>query len=245
MKIDYVSGSNVVPLMPRRNEIIFPALRDVEAYWNGLRNGRPVPARTDIDPRGMQSSLEFAFILERIAPGVARFRLAGMHLTDLMGMEVRGMPLTAMFVPESRAKISAAIEAVCDTPQITTLTLKGERGIGRGSLDAQLLLCPLKSDLGDVNRILGCLQSKGDIGRQPRRFESVETVSRPLLSGDVQDAPMPEGVTEKGNPIPQGFAEARKAYLEKKTDTPTTAQDAHQAPRPTGIPALRLVPTDD
>ena len=212
MKIDYVSGSNVVPLMPRRNEIIFPALRDVEAYWNGLRNGRPVPARTDIDPRGMQSSLEFAFILERIAPGVARFRLAGMHLTDLMGMEVRGMPLTAMFVPESRAKISAAIEAVCDTPQITTLTLKGERGIGRGSLDAQLLLCPLKSDLGDVNRILGCLQSKGDIGRQPRRFESVETVSRPLLSGDVQDAPMPEGVTEKG----KGSQKHAKPILSKK-----------------------------
>lgn len=246
MKIDYVSGSNVISLMPRRNEMIFPALRDVEAYWDGLRNGRPVPARADIDPRGMQSALEFAFILERIAPGIARFRLAGMHLTDLMGMEVRGMPLTAMFVPESRAKISAVIEAVCDNPQITTLTLKGERGIGRGSMDAQLLLCPLKSDLGDVNRILGCLQSKGDIGRQPRRFDAVETVSRPLINGGIQDTPMPEGMTEKGTPIPQGFAEARKAYLKQQSDTSTTtAQDTPQAPRPTGKPALRLVPSDD
>ncbi|MBU2866280.1 PAS domain-containing protein [Pacificibacter marinus] len=244
MKIDYDSGSNVVSLMPRRNEMIFPALREVEAYWDGLRNGRPVPARSDIDPRGMQSSLEFAFILERIAPGVARFRLAGMHLTDLMGMEVRGMPLTAIFVPESRAKVSAVIESVCDSPQIATLTLKGERGIGRGSLDAQLLLCPLKSDLGDVNRILGCLQSKGDIGRQPRRFEAVETVSRALMNGGVQDRPMPEGITEKGTPIPQGFAEARKAYLEQK-DSMTPAQDTPQPPRPTGKPALRLVSTDD
>lgn len=246
MKIDYVSGSNVVSLMPRRNEMVFPALRDVEAYWDGLRNGRPVPARADIDPRGMQSSLEFAFILERIAPGVARFRLAGMHLTDLMGMEVRGMPLTAMFVPESRAKISEALEAVCENPQITTITLKGERGIGRGSLDAQLLLCPLKSDLGDVNRILGCLQSKGDIGRQPRRFEAVETVSRALFGGDIQDAPMAEGLTKKGNPIPQGFAEARKAYLEQKDHATTpSAKDAPHAPRPTGKPSLRLISTED
>jgi len=244
MKIDYDSGSNVVSLIPRRNEMIFPALREVEAYWDGLRNGRPVPARSDIDPRGMQSALEFAFILERIAPGIARFRLAGMHLTDLMGMEVRGMPLTAMFVPESRAKISAVIESVCDTPQITTLTLKGERGIGRGSLDAQLLLCPLKSDLGDVNRILGCLQSKGNIGRQPRRFDAVETVSHPLINAGIQDTPMSEGMTEKGTPIPQGFAKARKAYLEQK-DTMTTAQDTPQPPRPTGKPALRLVSTDD
>ncbi|RPE71502.1 PAS domain-containing protein [Pacificibacter maritimus] len=244
MKIDYVSGSNVVSIMPRRNEMIFPALKEVEAYWDGLRNGRPVPARADIDPRGMQSALEFAFILERIAPGVARFRLAGMHLTDLMGMEVRGMPLTAMFVPESRSKISQAIEAVCETPQITTITLKGERGIGRQSLDAQLLLCPLKSDLGDVNRILGCLQSKGDIGRQPRRFEAVETLSRPLMTDAGLSDNATHEVTAKGTPIPKGFAEARKAYLEQQN---TNESDTAATPpaRPTGKPVLRLVKTDD
>lgn len=246
MNIDHVSGSNIVSLMPRRDGIVFPALSEVEAYWDGLRNGRPVPARSDIDPRGMQSALEYAFILERIAPGVARFRLAGMHLTDLMGMEVRGMPLTAMFVPKSRATISEAVEAVCDTPQITTITLKGERGIGRGALEAQLLLCPMKSDLGDVNRILGCLQSKGSIGRQPRRFESVEMVNRPLLGATKEHAPMMEGLTERGSPIPQGFAEARKAYLEQKNNTPSDTPPARpKATRPTGKPVLRLVPSED
>jgi hypothetical protein len=240
MKTDNVGGSNIVPLIPRRDEMIFPALKDVEAYWDGVRNGRPVPSRADIDPRGMQSALEFAFILERIAPGIARFRLAGMHLNDLMGMEVRGMPLTAIFTPESRSKISEAVEAVCETPQITTITLKGERGIGRQYLDAQLLLCPLKSDLGDVNRILGCLQSKGSIGRQPRRFQVLETVSRQLLIGTDETSATSEGVTKKGTPIPQGFAEARKSYLEQQTPkTPTTPPT-----RVAGKPVLHLVPTD-
>ena len=109
MHTNDVSNSNVIPLMPRRSEILFPALREVEAYWSGLRDGRAMPARADVDPRGIQSALEYAFILERIAPGVARFRVAGMHLNDLMGMEVRGMPLTAMFVPEGRKEISAAV----------------------------------------------------------------------------------------------------------------------------------------
>jgi hypothetical protein len=246
VNINYFSGSNIISLLPRRNEMVFPALREVEAYWDGLRNGRPVPSRSDINPRGMQAALEFTFILERIAPGVARFRLAGMHLTDLMGMEVRGMPLTAMFTPESRAEISKAIEAVCETPQITTITLKGERGIGRGSLDAQLLLCPLKSDLGDVNRILGCLQSKGEIGRQPRRFKAVEATSRPLIGAATEEAPMMEGLTEKGSPIPQGFAEARKAYLEQKDKmTPETPSTEPKPVRPTGKPVLRLVPSED
>ena len=96
-----------------------------------------------------------------------------------------------------------------------------------------------------MNRILGCLQSKGDIGRQPRRFEAVETVSRPLMGADVQEAPMAEGITEKGNPIPQGFAEARKAYLEQKDTAETTAQDTPQAPRPTGKPMLRVISSDE
>ena len=233
MKIDYVSGSNVVSLLPRKAEMLFPALKTVEAYWEGLREGRLIPSRADIDPRGMQNALEFAFILERIAPGVGRFRLAGMHLTDLMGMEVRGMPLTAMFVPESRAKISAALEAVFETPQVTTVSLTAERGIGRGAMDAQLLLCPLKSDLGDVNRVLGCLQSKGEIGRQPRRFEVTDVQSRPLLKADEERTPL-------GNPLPAGFAEARRAYEDKKTEAPQP-----QAPRPAGKPVLRLVTNND
>lgn len=161
MTSDLINGSNVVSLTPLRSAQIFSAIKSVEAYWEGLRNGRPVPSRAEIDPRGMQDALEYAFILERIAPGVARFRLAGMHLTDLMGMEVRGMPLSAMLVPEARARMSEVLEAVCETPQVTTVTLKSDHRIGRAALDAQLLLCPLKSDLGDVNRILGCLQSAG------------------------------------------------------------------------------------
>lgn len=246
MKIDYVNGSNIVSLMPRRNEAHFPALKEVEAYWDGLRNGRPVPSRSDIDPRGMQSALEYAFILERIAPGVARFRLAGMHLTDLMGMEVRGMPLTAMFVPESRAKVSEALEAVFETPQITIITLKAERGIGRGAMEAQLLLCPLKSDLGDVNRVLGAFQSKGEIGRQPRRFEVVNIESRPLLTGNPAEQSF--DTTEQGTPVPAGFAEAKKAYEDSLDETSKDAGTRNVTPatpeRPKGKPVLRLIKSD-
>ncbi|MEM1421046.1 MAG: PAS domain-containing protein, partial [Pseudomonadota bacterium] len=57
-----------------------PGLSLVEAYWEGLRAGRLVPRRADVDPRGIDQALEYSFILERIAPGMARFRLAGMHL---------------------------------------------------------------------------------------------------------------------------------------------------------------------
>ena len=143
----------------------------MRAYWEGLRAGRDIPARSDIDPRGLENALEYAFILERVAPGMGRFRLAGMHLNDLMGMEIRGMPLTAMFTPEGRKRVADATEAVFQGPAIAELVLTAEAGIGKPPMTARLLLLPMKSDMGDVTRILGCLVAEGQgIGRTPRRF---------------------------------------------------------------------------
>ncbi|WP_417248809.1 PAS domain-containing protein [Celeribacter sp.] len=235
MTIDYLNGSNVVSLMPRRAEQQFSAIKEVEAYWERLRNGRPVPSRAEIDPRGMQNALEYAFILERIAPGVARFRLAGMHLTDLMGMEVRGMPLTAMLLPEARKQMSEVLEAVCQTPQVTTLTLKSARGIGRAPLEAKLLLCPLKSDFGDVNRVLGCLQAKGEIGRQPRRFDILEVGTRPLLTDELFPADLPPVRVD----LPKMPVETAPAKTEGASANKGDTQDK---PR---VPFLRLVADND
>ncbi len=74
-------------------------IRQAEAYWTALLTGRGVPMRSQIDPRGLENILEYTFILERIAPGLARYRLAGSHLNNLAGMEVRGMPLTTFLNP--------------------------------------------------------------------------------------------------------------------------------------------------
>lgn len=143
----------------------------MRAYWEGLRRGRDVPSRSEIDPRGLEAALEYAFILERVAPGMGRFRLAGMHLNDLMGMEVRGMPLTAMFTPEGRKRVADATEAVFSGPAVAELVLTAEAGIGKPPMTARLILLPMKSDMGDVTRILGCLVAEGQgIGRTPRRF---------------------------------------------------------------------------
>ncbi len=78
-------GGNVITMSGYQQETRFRALSQVEAYWEGLRQGRDVPMRSDIDPRGIEDALEYAFILERIAPGLARLRVAGSHLSDVMG----------------------------------------------------------------------------------------------------------------------------------------------------------------
>lgn len=146
------------------------AIDDVEEYWNELRRMRPVPQRADIDPRRISRALENTFILERIAPTVARFRLAGTHLNAVNGGEVRGLQLTSFFQSQHRHTVAKALQHLFEEPAIVRLRLRAEGGLGRPKLIADLLLLPLVSDLGDVSRAIGCMVTTGTVGLTPRRF---------------------------------------------------------------------------
>lgn len=76
--------SNAVSIFDHRAELRFPAIAQTEAYWEALRGTRLMPDRADVNPRGIENLLEYAFIGERIAPGLVRLRLAGMHMSDLI-----------------------------------------------------------------------------------------------------------------------------------------------------------------
>lgn len=152
----------------------------IERYWEGIRGKRLVPSRCEIDPRGLDGVLGHAFILERIAGGLARFRIAGSHLTDITGLELRQMPLSALFLPGSREILSDALQAVFDEPAVVRLDIASPSGFGRGALVGELILLPLRSDLGDVDRVLGGLVFEGKIGRTPRRIEVVSQTRKSL-----------------------------------------------------------------
>ncbi len=223
---------NVSAMTEFRANTGFSAISQVEAYWEGLRGTRLMPKRSEIDPRGIESALEYTFVLERIAPGMARIRIAGSHLGDLMGMEVRGMPLTSLITPPCRRQISDAIEDVCQRPAMCELRMSAETNISKPQMECRLLLLPLKSDLGDVSRILGCLVAQGEIGQTPRRFNVVGARIRPIASPAAIPAAIEPTVQARPQRVQMdGFAESQKGF------EATT-------PRPS-VPYLRLVKSDD
>ncbi len=182
----------------------------MRAYWESLRQGGAVPLRSDIDPRAIEGALPYAFILERIAPQVARFRVAGQHLTELIGSDARGMPLTTFFLAGSRDRAAAALEQVFQGPEVAELDLRapgGLAGFGRRTLTGRMLLLPLRSDLGDVTRALGCLVTDDMIGRAPRRFEIDNVVVTPVIAGRPARTSAPERVALR---LVQGFAPAAR-----------------------------------
>ena len=168
-------------------------LERIEGYWNRVRAGRIVPRRSEIDPRGLEGVLGHAFILERIAGGLARFRIAGSHMGELVGTEMRGLPISAVFGAGSREALSDALHAVFDDPAVVRFSLASSKGFGRAALEGELILLPLRSDLGDVSRVLGGVVLRGAAGRTPRRFDITDQTRKgltgygePPLSGSIR-----------------------------------------------------------
>lgn len=153
-----------------------------EGYWASKCPDGDIPRRSQIDPRGIERLLSNAFVTERIAPGMARLRIAGMHLSDVMGMEVRAMPLSCLIAPADRDRFSEALVELFDRPAKIEMTLEAEGGLGRPALNGRMLLLPLRSDLGDISRALGCLLIQGPIGRTPRRFRISGIETQPIAA---------------------------------------------------------------
>lgn len=196
-------------------------LSEVRSYWEALRGleGEP-PLRSAVDPRGISGALEHAFIADRVAPGVARFRLAGAAICDLMGMDVRGMPMLSLIDPPDRAAFGPAMETALTAPAILEMTLEAERGIGRPALQGRLLMLPLRRADGGTGLALGCLALIGSKGRAPRRF----TIARRRLT-----------------PV-DGLRKARDPEADRLRSM--AEAPAPYAARPPAYPHLRLVKSD-
>jgi hypothetical protein len=217
----------------------YAPLHLVRAYWDGLRGTDLIPRRRLIEPHGLRDALAHVFLIERIAPGLARFRLAGTHVTQVMGMEVRGMPLSAILVPVSRDGARALVEAVFAGPSVVELALESDRGLGRPALQGRMILLPVGDDDENCDRALGCLVTEGDIGRGPRRFAITRQRTETVL-------PRPPAPPARQAPA---FAEDQRAFTAPAPPAPafsaTNPIPAHVQPPPRGKPQLRIVRNDD
>lgn len=189
-QIETQADETIVSLNKKKVTLRSKILLDVMEYWESMREGDALPRRADIDPRRIEGALPYAFILEEIAPGLARFRVAGGHLNDLMGMEVRGMPLSAVFNHTQRNRVLPMIENVFRSPCSLELTLQS-RTPGAETTHAEMLILPLLDDDGNVTRALGCLVAQGTLLSPPYRFQITQSRSTPLPAPVPTETPVP------------------------------------------------------
>lgn len=169
------------------NGIVHAQTRGLLTYWQGLRRGQIVPFRSQIDPRHMHCDIGNLFILEALPDGAQRFRVAGSRIVDMFGMELRGLPARTIMASDAREELRALITETLEGPGIGYARLRSETA-SHGLWE--MLLLPLRSDGGNIDRAIGFmfqLAGGGSLGALvPLRlaFErrAVERIGEPAAS---------------------------------------------------------------
>ena len=171
-----------------------PNTQALYRYWNELRAGRDAPGRSEVDPRRISGSLETMFILESRDDGQMRFRLAGTKLCEWLGMEARGCMAEAVMAPGHELEMADLARRVLRSPGVGVMRLRAVDGAGT-DWSGEALLLPLRSELGDLARVMGCVNLDAvDRRRRPQpplRLRSLGSRLTPIEIDPTlaQDAP--------------------------------------------------------
>lgn len=130
-------------------------------YWNQLRNGRPAPKRTEIEPAQIKSLLADTFILERDMRGRAIFRLAGSRLCSTFGRELKSLSFSALWNERDRSMAERFVASVFDANCVAIIGFEAFSRSGRSTL-FEMIVLPLDGGI-DNPRSLGAVSA----GRRP------------------------------------------------------------------------------
>jgi len=126
-------------------------------YWNRLRDGRPAPKRSEVEPADIKSLLADTFILERDTRGQAVFRLAGTRLCACYGRELKGFSFPSLWREKDQRLVSRLIHGVFDQKSVVLIMFEGFSRNGRSN-KFELLALPLDGGIENP-RCLGVVSA--------------------------------------------------------------------------------------
>ncbi|MGX5842830.1 PAS domain-containing protein [Mesorhizobium sp. ArgA1] len=126
-------------------------------YWNRLRDGRPAPKRSEVEPADIKTLLADTFILERDTRGEAVFRLAGTRLCAGYGRELKGFSFPSLWRDKDQRLMSRLIHGVFEQKSVVLITYEGLSRNGRSNR-FELLALPLDGGVENP-RCLGVISA--------------------------------------------------------------------------------------
>lgn len=114
-------------------------------YWNRLRDGRPAPKRTELEPAEIKNLLADTFILEMDSRGEAVFRLAGTRLCAAYGRELKGFSFASLWRPHDQRMLKKLLESTFTEKSVVVVSFDGIGANGR-SLPFELVMLPLDNN---------------------------------------------------------------------------------------------------
>jgi hypothetical protein len=162
-------------------------------YWRQRRVAGSAPLRSSVDPCDFADLLPQVFILGRTAPGRYSIRLGGGLLEDLHGRGLRRADFIALWADADRLALQAAMESALRHGQAIVVQTKGVTADGF-SASLEILLAPMISSSGQVDRFLGLYQPVSPLQR---------LCGKPIERLSVhQLVPAPQGPGAQVHPFP-------------------------------------------
>ncbi|MEQ8251392.1 MAG: PAS domain-containing protein [Oceanibaculum nanhaiense] len=154
------------------------------AYWQGKRNGRPMPARSDIDPTEIPWALPQIFLVDYTPESGFRYRLSGTELSSIYGhSNLKGMTLEDILGPEGAAVVTGRWLPLVEQKQV--LCMKGVVYLptDRTAIGERLMLPLADVADGPVTGLLGmtiCEWHKGEVAEE-LKLSRVKTLSVSMI----------------------------------------------------------------
>jgi hypothetical protein len=126
-------------------------------YWNRLRDRRPAPRRSEVEPADIKTLLADTFILEKDTRGEAVFRLAGTRLCAGYGRELKGFSFPSLWREKDQRLVSRLIHGVFEQKSVVLITYEGFSRNGRSNR-FELLALPLDGGVENP-RCLGVISA--------------------------------------------------------------------------------------
>jgi hypothetical protein len=128
----------------------------LHAYWLGLRNGRSMPARRDVDPVDIYTLLPNVHLSEwHTDPERVRYRLAGTELVASIGREISGHWLTDFHTDPKDIEETMGLyrQVIQRRAPVLGRTVGTMQRLGIDSFE--WIVCPLSDDDGVITHFLG------------------------------------------------------------------------------------------
>jgi hypothetical protein len=139
-------------------ELHDPDLRALYGYWDGLRRGRLMPRRSDIDPIEIPTLLPHTFMYNVLPDGSFTIRLTGEEIRRLSDRNAPGQPAGSTMTPRGAAMIVKILALVAEERRPKFRAGRAYWQPDRLYSRFEACFLPLSSDGESVNVILGGLK---------------------------------------------------------------------------------------
>lgn len=133
-------------------------LRDILAYWERQRAGKPCPARADVSPADIVSHLPSVFLVDAAPPALSlahfRVRLMGTALNELFGRDLTGRTLESDISEKSAAAIARVLGVVCQLRRPLRIYGAAVFAPSGPAVEIEAALLPLSAGAG-VDMVMG------------------------------------------------------------------------------------------